>query len=206
MKIVSKVTRLNLIGGRLCLDFTNTVGGREADTVSGELFENYSDLAIWGRHVKLIDDKKTRSLLRMAEKRPDEAQEVLHRAVSLREAIYRIFKSVMESRRPEKANVETLNRELIAARRHEQLVYTGNGFIWKWEDLDDALDFVLWAVVQSAAELLASEEFVRVRRCGGEKCGWLFLDTSRNHSRQWCDMRVCGNLAKVHRYRRRQKK
>jgi predicted RNA-binding Zn ribbon-like protein len=40
-----------------------------------------------------------------------------------------------------------------------------------------------------------------VRACGG--CGWLFLDTSKNHSRRWCSMDACGNQAKARRHYRR---
>ncbi|HET8727128.1 MAG TPA: CGNR zinc finger domain-containing protein, partial [Alphaproteobacteria bacterium] len=36
--------------------------------------------------------------------------------------------------------------------------------------------------------------------CGGIDCGWLFLDTSKNAKRRWCDMRYCGNRAKAHRH------
>jgi predicted RNA-binding Zn ribbon-like protein len=57
----------------------------------------------------------------------------------------------------------------------------------------------------SAAELLTSTELARVRECGGENCGWMFLDNSRNHSRHWCDMQDCGNRAKVRRFRQRQR-
>jgi predicted RNA-binding Zn ribbon-like protein len=32
----------------------------------------------------------------------------------------------------------------------------------------------------------------------------MFLDTSRNRSRHWCDMKDCGNRAKVSRFRQRQ--
>ena len=34
-------------------------------------------------------------------------------------------------------------------------------------------------------------------------CQWLFLDRSRNRSRAWCDMAVCGNRAKASRHYRR---
>jgi predicted RNA-binding Zn ribbon-like protein len=39
---------------------------------------------------------------------------------------------------------------------------------------------------------------VRVKVCPA--CRWLFLDRSKNQSRRWCDMKVCGNRAKVHQH------
>ena len=64
-----------------------------------------------------------------------------------------------------------------------------------------ALDQVLWPVAQSAAELLVQGSLERIRECPGQgTCGWLFLDLSKNASRRWCDMRVCGNRAKARRH------
>jgi predicted RNA-binding Zn ribbon-like protein len=37
----------------------------------------------------------------------------------------------------------------------------------------------------------------RVRRCSRSGCVLLFYDTSKNGSRRWCDMAVCGNRAKA---------
>jgi predicted RNA-binding Zn ribbon-like protein len=45
----------------------------------------------------------------------------------------------------------------------------------------------------------------RVRRCSRRGCVLLFHDTSKNGTRRWCDMAVCGNRAKAaaHYQRRR---
>jgi predicted RNA-binding Zn ribbon-like protein len=52
----------------------------------------------------------------------------------------------------------------------------------------------------AAAELLVSDIRAQIHECGGEGCGWLFLDTSRNHRRRWCTMQGCGNRAKARRF------
>lgn len=62
-------------------------------------------------------------------------------------------------------------------------------------------DRPLWASALSAVELLTSPDLGRVTRCSGEGCAWLFVDASKNRSRRWCDMSVCGNRAKARRYR-----
>jgi len=58
------------------------------------------------------------------------------------------------------------------------------------------------AMAVSALALLAPERLQRVRIC--PNCRWLFLDRSRNGSRLWCDMAVCGNRAKARRHYQRQ--
>ncbi|MCY1664005.1 CGNR zinc finger domain-containing protein [Rhizobium sp. SL86] len=57
--------------------------------------------------------------------------------------------------------------------------------------------------VHSALRLIALPEPERLKICG--HCGWLFLDRSKNKSRFWCDMAVCGNRAKAARHYRRKK-
>ncbi len=86
-----------------------------------------------------------------------------------------------------------------------RLVPGPDGLGWDWAADDRALDGVIWSVAHSAAELLTSERLDRVRECAESRCGWLFLDASRNRSRQWCDMKVCGNRAKARRHHARKK-
>ncbi|HEV7251069.1 MAG TPA: CGNR zinc finger domain-containing protein [Shinella sp.] len=57
------------------------------------------------------------------------------------------------------------------------------------------------ATARSALMLLAQPEPERLKIC--PNCHWLFLDRSRNRSRAWCDMAVCGNRAKASRHYRR---
>ena len=52
----------------------------------------------------------------------------------------------------------------------------------------------------SALTLLQQADLTRVKQCQGEKCGWLFFDATKNKSRRWCEMEVCGNRAKQKRF------
>ncbi len=95
-----------------------------------------------------------------------------------------------------------INRLLARAAAARRLVRHDHRFVWTWRPADRRdLDRLLWPVAWSAGELLASPDLARVRQCGGAGCAWLFLDTSRNQSRRWCDMSVCGNRAKARRFR-----
>ncbi|ASY62273.1 hypothetical protein SJ05684_c08100 [Sinorhizobium sojae CCBAU 05684] len=57
------------------------------------------------------------------------------------------------------------------------------------------------ATAHSALSLVANPETDRLKIC--PNCEWLFLDRSRNRSRTWCDMAVCGNRTKARRHYRR---
>lgn len=204
-----------LVGGSLSLDFVNTVGARDfsckqksvrnyGDFILRDKLSGYADLVAWGAHAGLIAGIEAREILRLGEKQSKAASAVYERALRLRKTIYRIFKCLVEDWRPDPNDIASFNEELSIARTHEQLVPSGKKLSWGWDDPGGDLDRVLWPIALSAAELLTSGDLSRVRQCGGKACGWLFLDTSRNRSRQWCDMKDCGNLAKVRRFRQRQ--
>lgn len=203
---------MKFVGGRMCLEFVNTVdawtGGAGpadehpyGDIALREKLVDYDSLVRWGRLASVLSAREASHLVKRAKSHSAEATAILNRALRLRRSIYRLMKSVLENWHPTPADVERLHGELALARTHERLVYCRGGFRWGWEELPDALDQMLWPVSRSAAELLTSSELSKLRQCGGEECGWMFLDASRNRSRLWCDMTDCGNLNKVRRFR-----
>lgn len=59
----------------------------------------------------------------------------------------------------------------------------------------------------AAAEFLVSNDQGLVgQRADDRGCGWLFLDTSKNHSRRWCDSGDCVNRARRRRFQERARK
>ncbi|MGQ9677628.1 MAG: CGNR zinc finger domain-containing protein, partial [Chloroflexota bacterium] len=193
---------LDLVGGALALDYANTVDWHDADQ-PWEWLKSYDDLVAWSRHSGILTPAEATQLLAEARRAPASAEAVLSRALTLREAIFRVFSGVAQSEAPQAADLALLNDELSEAMAKSRVVPTEGGFAWDWADKDAALDRMLWPVVRSAAELLVSKERKRLRKCEGHPCGWLFLDFSKNHSRRWCDMKGCGNRAKARRHYQR---
>jgi predicted RNA-binding Zn ribbon-like protein len=196
----------------VCLDFVNTVDGRKHDSsqkislnslVLGDKLKDYSDLVAWSQHSGIITAAEAARLIKESKKKPAMASTVLHRAIALREALHRILRATVMENVPRTVDLETVNDELLKARKNERLISTDEGFKWEWTGETTALDRMLWSIAQSAAEFLSTADLSRLRECGGEECGWLFEDTSRNRSRQWCHMQDCGNVAKVRRFRTR---
>ena len=198
-----------LVGGDPCLDFVNTVGGRIpigargwASQVLADKLSDYPDLVAWSRHARLVGEADAHRLERLAKRHPRAAMAVLGRALSLREALHRTLLALMTGRRPAREDLELLNAEMAAARGREALRVERGAVRWTWLDAGARLDSPLWPISRAAAALLTSG-LGRLRVCGGERCGWLFVDRSRNRSRQWCTMEDCGNVSKVRRFRAR---
>jgi predicted RNA-binding Zn ribbon-like protein len=194
-------------GGRLCLDFVNTVSGMRS-TAPREHLARYEDLVAFGLQTGLLDDPQARQLITDAGRRPADAEEVFGRAITLREALYRIFFARARRSPAPAGDLAVLNAELSRALSHRRVIPHAEGFALGWDEAA-ALDAPLWPVADSAAALLASDTRAdRVRVCGlvetGE-CSWLFVDESRAGTRRWCSMDDCGNKAKARRHYRRVK-
>ncbi len=198
------MSEFELIGGVPCLDFCNTLGGRRGFRTSEKLV-GYDDLLDWSRQVGILTSSVARRLTRAATRHPSESAAVLARAIELREALARIFVARVARRRPARADLASLNRELRRGLASARLVATRDGVDWRWEGNVEALDQMLVPIARSAAEVLTSATIERVRECSSSTCGWLFLDASKNRSRRWCDMKTCGNLQKVRRHRNKQR-
>lgn len=216
MPLDINTNKFKLIGGDISLDFVNTVNGRISnpnkksgrdyyDVFPSDKLENYADLVAWGLKAGLFEEKEAKKLLQIKEDKPQAGDAVFKRSLNLRESVYRLFKSVIEGWQPEEKDLEELNRELNLARRHQRLSAAKNGFVFEWIDRSESLDRMLWQISEAATELLVNGDLTRIRRCANDLCNWLFLDTSRNRTRQWCIMKDCGNVAKVRRFRAKQR-
>jgi predicted RNA-binding Zn ribbon-like protein len=193
------VATLPLIGGSLCLDFTNTVGSW-GDSQPSEWLDNYAGLVAWSCHAGALDKRNAPRLLRAAARQPEDAARVYARAVALRAALYGIFRSRIDGKRARIDQLAVLNGILSGALAQARLAATPNGIEWSWMGKGAGLDCLLWPLARSAAELLTSPLADHLRHCANDTCGWLFVDMSRNGSRRWCSMSDCGNRAKARQY------
>ncbi|MHB8645826.1 MAG: CGNR zinc finger domain-containing protein [Thermomicrobiales bacterium] len=190
--------------GRLCLDFANTLGDRPAARPHEEVLHSYADLVAWGEAAGIISGDEAADYRRAAERHPSDADAAFTRAIDLREAIYRVFSAGAAGAEPPADDLEIVNAAIAEAMAHARLVSADGHFHRQWAYDGSALDGMLWPVAWSVAELLTAEELHRVHECAGDRCSWLFLDTSKNGSRRWCSMETCGNRAKARRHRERQ--
>jgi predicted RNA-binding Zn ribbon-like protein len=173
------VTELKLVGGDPALDLANTVGD---DRVPDPL-DDYPSFAAWAVRIGVLD-------------RPVAGSErALEEARALRAAIDAVFRALATGSSPPGAALAQLVRRAGAAVERAHLA--GRDLAWAGDDPERPL----WPIAVSALDLLRDGPLDRLKVC--EDCPWLFLDTSRNHSRRWCSMADCGARAKMRRYRAR---
>lgn len=197
--------RFDFSGGRLCLDFTNTVEDRPLEDRKEQLVD-YSDLVSWAEQAGVVGGEEAEALRGEAARQPAKAQTVLTAARDLREVLFDIFAAVAVGDAPPERSLITLNAALPDALGALRIAAEEGAFEWRWAREGRGLDRVLLPVIRDAAELLTSPEVSRVRVCESENCDWLFFDQSRNRTRRWCDMSTCGNRAKARRHYERKKR
>jgi predicted RNA-binding Zn ribbon-like protein len=182
-------------GGHLALDFVNTLS-----STSGEHINAYADLVDFAHQSHLLTQPDASWLQEEATRDTSTAAGVLNRARQLRAALRGIFDALAAGAQPPDADIGFLNGDLAVSLGHARVIRVkSRAFAWGWSGRN--LDCMLWPISRAAADLLTSDrERGLVRECGADDCRWLFLDTSKNRSRQWCSMQSCGNREKARRH------
>jgi predicted RNA-binding Zn ribbon-like protein len=191
----------DLCGGHPALDFVNSLDNRFHEDGPRELLVNYADLLRFTAQTGLLDARHGRRLLATAD--PRDAARAVRLARELREALAAVFYGATNKRPPLAAAVRTLERHLHGAHAHQELRWGRSGPAWGWGRFETHAELPVWTLARTASELMMSKTMDRIRACGVESCRWLFLDTSKNHTRRWCNMKVCGNRMKARRFQAR---
>ncbi len=196
--------KFELIGGNVCLDFINTLDNRPSGQPK-ELLKNFYELARFGEDTGILTPAQLDYFYENAHLEPDEAGDAVRRAIHLREAMHVVFSALMKRQTVPQMAMDTLNAYIRDAAQHSQLVQGEGRCEWRFHDMTSRYSAMLWPITRTAADLLASSDLARLRACSSPTCQWLFLDTSKNHLRRWCDMKACGNRAKVRKFYEKKK-
>ena len=183
------------------LAFINTLSSRPTPEPV-ERLTSYDALVEWAREQHLISAAAAEGLLAEARRHPHQAGSVLARAKDFREALNGLALAVEQQRQPSAAVLQTISDRLADGYAHGRLVPHDGALQWI-SSAEDDLDRVLWEISRAAGRLVLSPRLSRVRACAAGDCGWWFVDDTKNHSRRWCDMKLCGNREKVRRFRQK---
>jgi predicted RNA-binding Zn ribbon-like protein len=188
-------------GGRVCLDFANTLDWRLSNDPV-ELIPDYAALLSWSERRGTMPSAAIAKLRVRGARHKAEAAAVMNEAYILRA---RIWEAADAARNGDSVELDGFNRTLSRLPSQPGLTQHGKGYAF---DLDGAdLRQPLWPVLWSLTAVLASDDVGRLGCCHADGCGWFFVDESPNRSRLWCSSEVCGNRERARRaYAKRRSK
>ncbi|OBK51643.1 ABATE domain-containing protein [Mycobacterium sp. 1081908.1] len=189
----SEAAGLDLRGGHPAVDLVNTVSWRGDPQRRTEYLSDYRDLVAWARHAGVLSPGEARELAQRAVSDPDAAEKALRQTRRLREALHRIWTGCGSAR-----DADTVADAYRSALRAQRLTIDGDAGGWHEKTL--SVQTPLHRLAAEAVTLLTAVPFSRIKRCGDDACGWLFLDTSHRQNRRWCSTADCGNRARVRRF------
>jgi predicted RNA-binding Zn ribbon-like protein len=189
-----------LLAGHPALELVNTLDLRFS-TETTDLLPAYGDLLRLVTQLRLLTPEQARRLGRTVGEK--DGQRVLSSTIELREALASLLYGRIDGAQLQDAQVETLEKHFHAAALRRRLSPADGQLVWTWAGVEQQAEIPLWKLAQAASDLLVSSDAERVKDCGDPTCRWLFLDTSKNHTRRWCDMKTCGNRMKARRHQAR---
>jgi predicted RNA-binding Zn ribbon-like protein len=190
--------------GDVSLDFVNTTSWSHGIASGTQELGGYDDLLRWSREAATLTHERIEQLAGEAAHRPAAAIRAYRETIRARDVLHGFFDGIAHTGAPTPERLTGFNELLTPALSALRLQTVGEMLAWTWTDGDD-LTAPLWPILWAAGRLATSPEVRQVRACANDHCGWLFIDRSRRHNRRWCDMRECGNRAKVRRYYQRKR-
>ncbi len=189
------------VGNHPCLDFINTQMISRGDLT--DLLGTFNDLAAWLVQAGLLTKAQGRCVRQLAQ---TEKEDALEQARSFRTTLRTMVESLGRGRTVPVTAVTAINRLLACRPGYPQLIRTRAGkFEERFVSSSERKDALLTPLAGAASDLLCSAEPAQIRKCRNEACILYFYDTTKNHARSWCSMKLCGNRMKVAAYFQRKR-
>lgn len=180
------------------LDFVNTLG------TSGDRLADLGTAVRWLHDHELLHREMVDEQLARYDSDPQGEGRLMDRIGRVRAALRELLDATVERRPPAAEALRDVNRALRTQYVYE-LVPAPDGVSLNHRHEGDPLDGALARLAEAIGRELTTTDTDRLRVCANETCRWVFHDSSAAGRRKWCDMRTCGNRAKVARHRARKR-
>jgi predicted RNA-binding Zn ribbon-like protein len=173
-----------------------------AQASNGDLLRDLDTLLTWLTAHAALDEERAVGIRRRALLQPAAAAATVVDARRVRGALRTLAEQGSSSDQVVGEAVVEINRVLgrsAGTRRLDRL--DDGGYVRAFAPTGDAFAALMIPVVESAADTLVTDDLARVRQCAAPHCHRVFIDTTKNGLRRWCDMGTCGNRAKAARHR-----
>jgi predicted RNA-binding Zn ribbon-like protein len=189
------------VGNHPCLDFINTqMIVRENPT---DLLGGCEDLVAWLVQASKVD--KVQAVVVMTQWNHKDQEQLFEQGVMFRKTLREMVARIVARKSIPDSAVASINQILSRCPGYPQLVYAKGRFERQFQSQAAQKEGLLAPLAEAASDLLCSGKLSLVKKCGNAACILYFYDTTKNHTRNWCSMQLCGNRIKVaaHYQRRR---
>ena len=181
------------VGNHPCLDFINTqmiVKGNPTDLLGG-----CEDLVAWLVQAHMVD--KVQAAVVMTQWGHEDQEQLFEQGVMFRRTLRDMVARIVARKSIAGSAIASINHILSRCPGYPQLVYKKGGYTRQFQSQAVQKDGLLAPLAEAASDLLCSGKWSLVKKCGNPACILYFYDTTKNHTRNWCIMQLCGNRKKV---------
>lgn len=186
------------VGNHPALDFLNTRLIKKDQRV--ELLQSFADLEHWLASFGVLPYIEDLTHLNDADK-----SILLAEVLEIRGKFEDMVESLVAGQLPDRLWIDYMNDQLRRHAGYDQLMMNGDKISLK---RSYSAKNLAGYFVDQIMQLLTSVEHSRIKKCNGSPCLIYFYDSSRNMSRRWCDVNLCGNRANAsnHYHRKKEQK
>ena len=199
------IDTLTLDGGILCFNFINTVYAWKGVNLH-EYLGTYEEVIAWCKKVGILTSLQRRILLKEANAHQLKAKKALQEIKEIRELLYHFFSAIAldSAENISPAMLTRFNKVLTLSLTHLSFSIEQKKISLKWHTSSADLLQPVWIVIKSAYDIITTGDNKRIKEC--PRCGWIFLDSTKNNKRRWCNPDSCGSTEKSKKYYEKNKK
>ena len=187
------------VANQRCIDFVNTEVVNQGQKV--DFLGSFDDLLAWMVRAKVMTwAQAVRAVDHWSDTRK---AGVLKAAKDFRALMRELVDQLAHGRSVPRVVISQINERLRNVSVYPRVLRRGRSFEKMFESDFRQPTHLLAALAESAADLLCNRNLSLVKKCKNPTCILYFYDTSKNHSRNWCSMEICGNRMKVAMFYRR---
>ena len=176
------------VGNHPCLDCINTqmiVRGEQMDLLNG-----FHDLEAWLVLANIVNDRQGEESIMRWDR--TEQERLFDEAVAFRRVLRNMAERIVARKPIPPSVVAAINRILSQSPGYPQLVHTQGHWERRFHSEVGQSARLLTPLAEAASDLLCSGDLSLVKKCGNAACILYFYDTTKNHTRNWCSMQLCG--------------
>jgi len=175
------------------------VRGNRTDLLTG-----LKDLMAWFIQAKIVDtDQGSEAMMRLSGAKQ---KRFFDEAIAFRKALRDMAEHIVARKSIPGSTVDAINWVLSQCPGYPQLTYANGRFERRFHPDVGQASRMLASLAEAASDFLCSGNLSLVKKCRNNACILYFYDTTKNHARNWCSMRLCGNRMKVAAHYQRKRK